>query len=283
MRTQLAGTVEIDENRLQADLKVSAGFHYSEAYSDYLCGGPWKSCMLWASGGDAGDGLVANYDYSRAPGLTDCGKQVPYLRELIEQTFNTDHLNFVRLAVISNSVTIPHRDLLELGDIDEDARNAHRVHVPLVTNSDCYFSEDNVVYQMRAGEVWFFDASRVHAAASLSADLRTHMILDFTAAGGDNPLVTFEVTGPPGIPAARACDREPLSDRERATLLGLSQVIDMDNWREVFGIVIKKHCRKDGGENFVWGTMGEIAALGGNEAVKSEIQDMHKYFLLERS
>src|SRR5262249_51086577 len=189
--------------------------------------------------------------------ITRYGEQLPYLRQFVESAFNLEHLNFARLAVISDSVTILHRDLLELTDIPAEARNSHRVHVPLVTNDDRFFTADNVVYQMKVGEVWYFDASKVHGAASLSRVPRTHLILDFADAGADC-LARFDAQPTGGVPQDRIRSREPLTDDERQSLLALASVVNMDNFRDVFGIVIKKHYRRDGGDNLVWITLKEI-------------------------
>jgi len=283
MRTQHIGTLELDRPRLAEDLNTSAGFHYSEAYSDYLCGGPWKSCMLWASSGDSGDGLVTNYDYAKAPDITDYGKQLPYIWGLVADLVDLTRLNFVRLAVISDSVIIPHRDLLELEGIPSDSRNAHRMHIPLVTNDQCFFSADNKVYRMAEGEVWFFDAAQVHSAASLSSTPRVHLMLDFTDQESDEPLVKFQYSAEGGIPEDRVEKRPPMSAEDRAALMALGSLITMDNYRDVFSIVIKKHFRADGGDDFVWRTMREIAQNGHDAAVAARIDEMQRYFTLERS
>ena len=65
VRTHYVASTTLDEARLAKDIEQSASFVWSEAYSDYLFGGAWKSCMLWARGGDAGDGVVTNYDHDR--------------------------------------------------------------------------------------------------------------------------------------------------------------------------------------------------------------------------
>jgi hypothetical protein len=281
--TQLVGQLDLDGDRVRADLDRAAAFRFSEAYSDYLAGGPWKSLMLWASGGDGGDGLITNYDHSKKSALTPFGEQLPYLREVVERNFHLENLNFARLAEMCDSVTFPHRDLLELDDIPAESRNAHRMHVPLVTNDGALFSEDNVVYRMSAGDVWFFDASREHGAAVLCPQTRTHLILDFTDAGAARDVVRFDLAPTGGIPADRVCRREPLSDRERDALLALADVIDLTNWRDIFGIVTKKHYRRDGGERFVWGTLLEIGRRSGDPAVLAKVQEQQRFFLMERS
>lgn len=283
VQTQLVGKLDMDESAILTELEEADAFRFSEAYSDYLCGGPWKSCMLWASGGQTGTGLITDYDHGHKSAITECGEKLPYLRKLVESNFNLDHLNFARLAVMSNSVTIPHRDMLELHDIPEDARSAHRVHVPLVTSENAYFTHGNIVYQMRAGEVWFFDASKVHGAAALSPDERTHLILDFSDTPRVDDLVTFDLHGTGSVPADRITKRPPLSEVERKNLLALAAIVDLDNYRDVFSIVIRNHYRHDGGENFVWETLDTIGRLSQNEAVRSKIQELHRFFLMERS
>lgn len=281
--TQMVGKLHLDADRVRADLVRAADFRFSEAYSDYLSGGPWKSLMLWASGGEGGDGLITNYDHNRKSALTAFGKEMPYLRGLVEDNFHLEHLNFARLAEMADSVTFPHRDLLELEDIPAEQRNAHRMHIPLVTNEDSLFTEDNVVYRMEAGEVWFFDASREHGAAVLRPRTRTHLILDFTDAGRAGDVVRFDLEPSGGIPADRVCKREVLADAERAAILRLADVIDLENWRDIFGIVAKRHYRRDGGENFVWGTLQEIGRRSGDPAVLAKVEEQQRYFLMERS
>lgn len=284
MRTHYVASIGLDEERLAKELDLSAAFHYSEAYSEYLCGGPWKSCMLWASGGDVGDGLITNYEYDRTAAFTDYGKQLPYLQELITEVFDLSRLTFARLARVSNSVIIPHRDLLELGDLPDDVRSVHRVHIPLATNENCFFGEGNTVYQMRRGEVWHLDASQIHSVAVLSQEPRVHLILDFPNTPGDGPMVKVgNYDEDTGVPDDRIVKRPPLPDDERAALLRLADVLTMDNFSEVFSIVIKKHFRFDGGENFAWNTLLQIARSCADPAVLPYVLDLHRYYTLERS
>ncbi|HSR68628.1 MAG TPA: aspartyl/asparaginyl beta-hydroxylase domain-containing protein [Acidobacteriota bacterium] len=283
MRTQRVGRLEIDWTKADAEIEKSARLAFSDAYSEYLCGGPWKSCMLWAAGGDRGDGLVTNYDFTQRPAITEYGRQLPYLSGLVERYFNLDFLNFARLAVISNSVIIPHRDLLELGEIPEKKRNAHRLHLPLLTNEHCFFMEENTVYRMRAGEAWFFDASCPHSAASFSQDKRVHLMLDFSDVDDGRKLLRFMPEKEAGIPTDSICTRRPMSSREHDSLLTLSGVIDLDNYRDIFAVLIKRHYRRDGGDNFIWKTFLKIAKASGNRDLYQKACELHRYFLIERA
>ena len=282
MHTQILGQLPIDQTRLQQDIESSTEFRFREPYSEFLCGKPWKSCTVWAAGKEAGDGVIAHYDTSRSAGFTEYGGQLPYLRELIEQWFAIEHLMLGRLAIMSDSVLIPHRDYVELGDTPAEGRAAHRLHVCLVTSEDCCFTEENLVYRMRPGEVWYLDVTRVHSAAVLSGIQRTHLILDFTDPGHPSDLVRFPIKEAPGVPARSMCPREPLDDQERANLLALAAVVNDDNLRDVFSIVLKKHYRRDGGPDFFWRTMSQIAELTGDEEVHKRIGELHRYYTLER-
>ncbi|MEU9663109.1 aspartyl/asparaginyl beta-hydroxylase domain-containing protein [Streptomyces chartreusis] len=285
MRTQYVSTIPLDGPRLAKDLEQSSTFRYSEAYSNYLIGGPWKSAVLWSAGGDSGDGLLTNYAYDQEFAFTEYGKQLPYLQELITTVADLSRLNFVRLAVFSKSVIVPHRDFLELGEIPDDARSAHRLHIPLVTNDECFFSEDNTVYRMRTGEVWYFDAAQVHSVASFSSEPRIHLIFDFVERPGAGPLVTLDDRREEGggIPADRTVRRAPLPDADRTNLLRLADVLTMDNFGEIFSIVVKTHFRYDGGEQFAWDTMTAIARGSKDPAVLEHTLELRQYFTLERS
>ena len=284
MRTHYVGSVSLDPARLATDLDRCRSLAWSEAYSDYVFGGSWKSCMLWARGGDAGDGVVTNYAYDQSPTFTQNAEQLPYLRELIERTADLSRLNFVRLALVAKSVIIPHRDLLELSELTDDVRNAHRMHIPLATNESCFFGEDNVVYQMRRGEVWFLDASQIHTVAVLSDEQRIHLMYDFVNMPGGGPLTTVEgARESDGIPADRIVARPPLRDAERAELLGLSTVLTMDTIDEIFSMVIKRHFRRDGGDSFIWNTMLALAGESRDPAVLPHVTALQKHYTLERS
>jgi hypothetical protein len=284
MRTHYVADTPLDDSRLAKDLEQSDSFPWSEAHSDYVSGGAYKSCMLWTRGGDAGDGVVTKYDHRQPAAFTQFGNQLPYLRELITTVVDLDRLNFVRLAKVRNSVIIPHRDLLELGDLPDDIRNAHRVHIPLVTNEDCFFNEGNTVFRMRKGEIWFLDASEIHSVAVLSTEERVHLMLDFVNVPSAKPLITIEGrSADAGIPEDRTVERPPLTDAARASLLRLADVMTMETVNEIFSIVIKKHYRYDGGEDFVWNTMIDIARASADKATLRHVEDLHRYFTVERS
>jgi hypothetical protein len=284
MRTHYVAAISLDDDRVAKDLEQSDAFVWSEAYSDYIFGGAWKSCMLWSRGGDNGDGVVTNYDHDRPSTFTPYGDQLPYLRDLITTVADLDRLNFVRLAKVQDSVGIPHRDLLELSELADETRNAHRMHIPLATNERCFFTEGNTVFRMRRGEVWFLDAAQIHSVAVLSNEPRVHLMLDFVDTASAKPLITIEgESEDAGIPEDRTVRRPPLSEADYAHLLGLADVLAMDTFNEIISIVIKKHYRYDGGNDFVWNTIIAIAAASKDPELLAYARELQRHFTLERS
>ena len=284
MRTHYVASLELDEARLRKDLDHVATIGFSEAYSNYLIGGPWKSWVLWSPGGDRGDGVMTRYAFGERGSFTACGAQLPYLQEIITGVADLDRLNFVRLAAFSDSVIVPHRDLIEMAELPEANRTEHRVHIPLVTHDECYFSDRNVVYRMKEGEVWHFDASQVHAAASFVKEPRLHLIFDLVDIPSAEPLLKVgDATAEPIIPPERIIDRPKLTPADREAIAALSGVLTKDNLNEVFSIVIKKHFRFDGGEEFAWDTMTSLAAACADPDVPARTRELRRYFELERS
>jgi L-proline cis-4-hydroxylase len=283
MRTQMLGTFDVDQEALDHDLETTAGLEFGEPYIEFNCGHPWKSCMIWAVGGETGDGVLARYDTAQRCQPTDNGRRLPYLQHLIERFFAVEHLLFARLVVLSNNVLIPHRDYLEFTERPPAERATHRLHVPLATSTDSLFVASNTVYRMRIGEMWSLDVTETHSAAVLSNVKRIHLVLDFAGVEDLQTLVTFPLNYSLGIPEQSRVARPALIDRERDALLGLSSVIDMDNFFDVFGIVIKKNFRADGGDDFVWNTMLQIGKRSGDPKIDRRLARFYEHCLLART
>jgi hypothetical protein len=118
----------------------------------------------------------------------------------------------------------------------------------------------------------------------LSTEERVHLMLDFVNGTSVKPLITIEGrSADAGIPEDRTVERPPLTDAARASLLRLADVMTMETLNDIFSIVIKKHYRYDGGEDFVWNTMIDIARASADKATLRHVEDLHRYFTVERS
>nr|CEL13008.1 L-proline 3-hydroxylase [Kibdelosporangium sp. MJ126-NF4]CTQ98694.1 L-proline 3-hydroxylase [Kibdelosporangium sp. MJ126-NF4] len=279
----MLGHLEMDELKISEELASGARFHYAEQYPEFQSGRPWKTCMLFSPGGEVGDGVIAHYDTTKPVRPTEFGEQLPYLRHIVEDSFDTSQLLFARLVLMSDNVLVPHRDFVEFTERSTEDRCGHRLHVPLATSPDCLFMEDNTIYRMPFGDVWSLDVTRMHSAAVLSDTLRFHLMMDFADVPDGTKLLKFPVNPTPGVPADRTVTRPPLTARERDAILGLAGIVDMENLSDVFGIVIRRSYRKDGGENYAWDTMREIGRNCGDPAVRTRIDELYEHCALTRA
>ncbi|WP_327334824.1 aspartyl/asparaginyl beta-hydroxylase domain-containing protein [Streptomyces anulatus] len=281
MRTKLIGKIEFDRARLLEDLERSLDIRYAEPYDEFVCGRPWKSAMLMAPGGAEG-GVLSDYDHSEPTDFTADGERLPYVQDLLRTYFNVEHITFARMISLSNSVLIPHCDYVELDDTSKQ-RIAHRVHVVLSTGEDAMFNESDSVYRMKEGEVWFIDVTRPHSAGVVGDTRRVHLLIDVADVDAVEKLFKFDVELSGGIPDANLCDRPALGDEEREGLLGLSSIIDEENVMQIMALVVKKHYRKDGGPDFVWSTMSEIARRSDDEAIVKWVANLYQHTNIVRS
>jgi|SRR5215207_1382185 len=281
MRTQLIGKIDLDREKLSADLEAMFDIKFAEPYDEFVCGRAWKSAMLMAPGGGEGS-LLSHFDPSVPADFTADSGRLPYVQELIRNHFATEHITFVRLIELSNSVLVPHCDYVELSDDVSKVRIAHRVHIVLSTAEDAMFNESDSVYRMKEGEVWFIDVTKPHSAGVVGETRRIHLLIDVANVDDIEDLFKFEHELSGGIPEANLCDRPELTGDERDGILELSRIIDEENIMDVLGLVIRKHYRKDGGANFVWSTIQEIARLSNDERIVKKVADLYRHTNLKR-
>ena len=279
MHTQRVALLDLSLDHLKRDIDLLPQLKLSTAYSNYLCGGPWLSYTLWSVDNVSGDGLITQHGKSNNAGWTPDADRLPVIRELIERNFQLQKLQFARLGMIlPGSTIIPHRDLLELES------DLHRVHVPLVTDERCFFSERSIVYRMGLGELWFLDASEEHSVACFSDRPRIHLILDFRVDASKDEILSFPVSSVTrGIDDDCIIQRPLLTDDQRSALRQLSALLDERNHRKVVELVTHQHFRSDGGIDFVWNTLLDIAERAPDQYAGDLLRQMHRYFLVDRS
>ena len=250
MRSRVLGKVELDAARLASELAKILDFELREEYSEYTFG-TWRSYVLANSGGNERDTSFRGYD--GLPRKTALGRELPYLGQVIEETLDTDRLKWERIFLIHNGLLISHRDFVEFEE------PFVRLNVPLATHSSCLHSEEDVVFHMREGEVWYLDARTVHSACSLFDFRRISLCLDFSDDG--RPLE--EWVRPPfrsaGEIAPQLVEREPLTDEFKDGLMALSKVLTRENFREVVGLLGRVHFYRQAHAAEVFDWLVEIA------------------------
>jgi L-proline cis-4-hydroxylase len=267
------GTVQIDRERLDADLSQVEHHGFVDSYTEFVCGS-WRTCMLWNPSGDSRDSLIR--DFSGRPQMTEYGRKLSYLEEIMNNNFDLEQLRFARLTrLMPDTVVVPHRDYLELD------KELVRIHVPLETDADAYTSEEETIYRMGLGEVWFLDATKVHSIANFSTTTRTHLLLDF---GAEEPhqVVRAKAPHPESMPPESVVVRRQLRPGEREALQALSQIIDATNFMDVFAIVIKRYFVADIDVRDVFSWLADIAAGSGNTDVLARAKWLEQHSITNR-
>ncbi|XXX72877.1 aspartyl/asparaginyl beta-hydroxylase domain-containing protein [Sorangium sp. So ce134] len=274
MDTHRITTLALDAGRLQPDLARALRLRRKGACGELICGG-WRSCMLWNGSGDADDARPE--DRPRPAKQTAHGKALPYISDLLQRTFDLDRLRFARLARLApGSVIVPHRDSLELRE------PLTRLHVPLATDGDCYSAEDDIVYRMRCGEVWFLDATRPHSAASFSGEDCVHLILDFVAVDSIDSVMRVPASRQRSIPPESVARRNPLAPGEKDALFAMASIIDRTNYKDVLAILIKKCFTADLIVSTVFDWLSAMAALSGDRELMDRVKRHEEHCLIQR-
>lgn len=274
MKSQLISSIDIDHDELAKEVEIISQFDFNGAYDDFVCG-ELKSCILWNQSGDSNDTLINNYESNAQ--ITPHGKLLPYIQELIKNHFKLENLRFARILLLTpNSVFIPHRDYLELKS------DFLRFHIPLKTDDHCFNSEENLVYQMKIGEIWYINATKVHSAASFSKQNRMHLILDFDYKDSLAGVMRVPVKNPPVIPESSIFKRMDFSENKIDSILSLYKLIDNRNFYDVLSIIIKQYFRMNMKATMIFDWFLTICNLSKDEAIIRKAEKLREYCLLKR-
>lgn len=268
----MIGRVDLDQARLDAALTEALKLPFNRGYSDFARGNPgWQNCVLMNYSGDPADQVFGGH--SGRPIATRHLDAVPYIRELIESTFNLDHLMWARFFMCEDGMLIPHRDYLDLPE-DEFTR----VHIALKLGSASLHSERDRVFRMRQGEVWFIDGTVAHAAASYDGEPRIYLTGDFRSdvAFADlfaNPDVYVEQVEPDFV------ERPPLPENFDQTIAGVATLLDCDTMHDALALLSKVHYNHtvDCSETYEW--LVRAAELNGDDDVIDAARQRRAFFL----
>lgn len=269
----LLGNVDLDPERVAADLAAIERLGFVDSYDEFVCGS-WRTCVLWNASGDGADAVI--HDYEGVAQLTEHGHKTPYLVELVERYANLDRLRFARVTRLSpGSVVVPHVDYVELG------APLVRIHLPLLTAAEAYASEFETIYHMARGEAWFLDATQPHSIANFSATPRLHLLLDFSGEGPQDALRN-PVPDSRAIPAVSTVARAPFTERDRDALAALALIADRNNVMDILSLVIKKYFRTEMGILDVFATIRRIAEGSSDSAVAERVEWLESHALAAR-
>jgi hypothetical protein len=129
-------------------------------------------------------------------------------------------------------------------------------------------SEDDEVFQMRNGEVWYLAAEKVHSAATLTDFARIVICMEFDLDAGQQLEAVFRNPPPAStVFPPRIVERQPLTAQELEAIYNLGYLINERNFSDILRLLSKVHFYKRvrGADLFHWLT--EIAQRSGNSRV----------------
>lgn len=234
MNSYLLAKLKLDSQQITNTIKIIKNLEFDDAYQEYSLG-TWKTKTLWNMTGD--DNQSTSMEYIGFARKTLSADKLPYLNQIIEDNF---HLNYIKSVRIFHScdggLIVPHRDYMEF------KKGFKRFHLVLMTDHTCLNSEENIVYHMRQGELWFLEGHVTHSAASFSTNGKYSLVIDFdpniesNLIFKDNHHFDFNHLSPCIIE-----HRDKPTASLIASLLALSAIITPFNFSSVFHLLCKLH------------------------------------------
>lgn len=273
MRSHILGKVDLDQERLAADLAYLDSAPTPDEEYDEFCNGFWKNVSLWNATGSSDDMLYR--DVESAAIATEHAENVPYLSEIVTSVFDVRRIQMARTRNLRNGVILPHRDFVEL---DREPDNYLRVFMFLQPSPEAFHSNEDAVIHMRPGEIWFLDAATVHSAVNLTESGRQSLCVDFAF---DGPFDTKEIfadpaTHDPGI-EPRLVRRRPFTAEHRDRILALGDLVERDTFRDLAFLLSKIHFRYDvhPAETYTW--LAEISRRAGDDAMVDKAEQLRTF------
>lgn len=131
--------------------------------------GDWRSISLRSASGQNKD-IYAHPDgtYQDTPALA----LMPYVKEILN-SWKCDKEAVRLLSLAPGSLIKPHKD-----QGCNYADGQFRIHIPIVTNPDVYFTLEDEKLYLAPGECWYMNFSATHSIVNAGSTARIHLIID---------------------------------------------------------------------------------------------------------
>ena len=275
LKTQLLGFVgnKFNTALLEKDINLIATAEGYVGFSNDTVGF-FQILPLWNCHGDARDGKYSNYE--GAAKLTELGKKLPHINEILNSTFDLQFLKFARIFELCDGAFLfPHRDYLELES------GFTRLHIPLKTNENALNSNEMSVYHMRVGEIWLHDGRFIHSAINFSSESRLNLIIDFDTkipiADLFKDKSAMILKNQPKI-----VERTSLTQEDEKSIYSLSTIINQYNLKEIVSILSKIHFHKQISPALTYDWLQSIALATGNHKIIQKSQEIKQHFIGKR-
>lgn len=92
--------------------------------------------------------------------------------EDLERIINGKMGKVILINLPANKNVLEHKDHGDYLDI------VRRFHIPIITNKDVFFKIENEIKNMKAGECWEINNSKLHSVDNKSNEDRVHLLID---------------------------------------------------------------------------------------------------------
>lgn len=268
MRAKILGFIDLDEFVPPAEVETILNFEYTDTYSEYVFG-VWRSCVLLNGSGAHLDSEIHEYEGNAQQ--TALVANLPGVQSLLHSCFAVDRIKWVRVFKQDRGFLLPHVDFVGMHE------GFIRLHVPLRTSPTCMHSEENVVYHMRRGEIWYVEAARVHSSGNLSGAARASLCIDFSVHGPVESLVRPAFRVKEATREPHVIQRRPFTDRDKLAALG--KVLRVDTFDAVVAELIRIHFERDvhAGAMFDW--LADMAVASQNPELKERARKLRELAL----
>lgn len=237
------------------------------------------NCSLWNASGDEFDTMYRDFDYPARQ--TKYGRQLPYIDSIIRENFTFNYLKMVRMRSLIDGIVIPHKDFVEVG---EHIPQCFRVFIALEDNEEAFHSDEQAVFRMRKGEIWFLDAAIVHAAANFSNKSRVHLCLDYIFPEKFSPADIFvnpNLYTPELAPLIISREKPP-SNFEESLILTFTKTISKHNMKDIVSLLSKMHFYMQVPVGACYDWLVEIARRSGDSAILKKAEHLRTYLIIDR-
>lgn len=276
MASYIIGKFNLNEELLKKDLDTIANFPVIPEEYDEFSSCYWMNNLLWNASNDKNDTMYRDFDH--AAQQTEYGKQLPYINSLLEEYFTFDNLKMIRTRNLVDAMVIPHKDFVEFS---HSTKQRFRVFLALEDNEKAFHSDEEAVFRIRKGEIWFLDAAIGHAAANFSKDSRVFLCLDYVFDGDFNPSDIFKdkKTYNPDLERF-IVKRDELDETfEEELITSLSKVISRINFKDVVFFLSKIHFEKDIPVAKCYDWQDQIAERSGDQAIVQKAKHLRAYII----
>lgn len=272
MSSRLVARCTLDLTEASLDAAAVPESAFEQSYREYAVG-RWGIATLW---NEPGRTTADVREHKTAAEPTTLGKQYGAINSVVRRMFNDEALRAVRLFSAENyALVIPHIDYLE------HPNGFLRLHLPLITNDDARNSENNYVYHMNRGDLWFVDGRRVHSAGTLGRERRLHLVLDFDVASDAVDVIDMDLLVPvdEGESDSAIIARQPMTATELSLIHELANLASSSNWNDIVALIARLHFCFDIGAERLYDWLDEIAANSNQSILIARATEMRDIYV----